>query len=132
MGLSGRVAVLDALETPVAVLVLGVAPAEVPIVGLTVRLAAAGVLGEPVRLARELVAAERAELDATESRPEAADGLRGERAPTTDLIGEPTRAAADALAEVSGLEAEAEAEDEALATLAVLVRLTAEVGVGGA
>lgn len=58
-----------------------------------------------------------------------ADGLTGER---TGLTGEPMRvAAADALAAVGGLDADAD-EEAALATLVELVRLTAAGGAEGA
>lgn len=96
---------------------------------LTVREVAAGVLGEPVRLVSELVAAERAVLDATEERP-VTEGLTGERTPVADLTGEAVRA--DMLAEVGGLEADAEAEETELPTLVLLVLRTADGGAEGA
>ncbi len=132
---SGLVAVRATLEVAAVGLVLGVAPVDPATVDLTVRAAATGVLGDPVRLARELAAAERAEVDDTaEARPDRgsiADGLTGDRTPVDALTGEPMRAAAaDMLAEVGGLEAEA--DEAVLATLVLLVRRTADGGADGA
>lgn len=117
----GRGAVRAALDPTAGVLVLGVTP------GLTVRVVAAGVLGEPVRLARELAAAERAEAEETDVRP-VTDGLTGERTPVAGLTGEAV--GADILAAVGGRDTDA--EEVALATLAVLVRRTVDGRAEGA
>lgn len=117
----GRVAVRATVEDTAGVLVLGVTP------GLTVCAAATGVLGDPVRLARKLAAAERVEADDTDVRP-VIDGLTGDRTPVAGFTGEAVRA--KMLAAVGGLEPDA--EEVALATLAVLVRRTADGGAEGA
>lgn len=123
----GRVAVLVAPVPTAGVLAPGVEAAAVVADVLRARADATGVLGEPFLLARELAAADRAVLDAAETRP-AADALTGERTPAVGLTGEEVRDVM--LADVGGLDADA--EERLLPTLAELVLLAAEGGAVGA
>lgn len=117
------------LEGIAGVLVLGVAPAAADAAVLIVRAAVAGVLGDIVRVASEPAAAERTELDEGGARPDMdVDDLTGDRTARAGLTGEAVRA--DILAAVEGLDADA--EEAALVTLLVLVRLMEDGGAEGA